>query len=63
MRTIYLNWDGGCGKETVDEFTQEAGQSRKDFLAYVRKMVAEYHMAGMAVYRSRRPCKAWRDKE
>jgi len=62
MKTIYLNWNGPTGKETVDEFSIEPTQSMKDFRVYVREMVKEYNMAGMDVYRSSRPCSTWRDK-
>ena len=57
--TIYLNWKGPQGRETIDEFSPEPGQTRREFRAYVRKMVAEYHISGMAVYRSSRPCANW----
>lgn len=61
--TVYLNWKGPQGRETVDEFTrgQDAPADRREFRAYVRQMVAEYMTAGMAVYRSSRPCKAWKE--
>jgi hypothetical protein len=61
--TVYLNWRGPQGVETVDEFTRGSDNAPvgfKEFHAYVRAMVAGYHMAGMAVYRSARPCKAWK---
>jgi hypothetical protein len=61
MTPTYLNWRGPCGRETVDEFTREPDQTWKEFRKYVRAMVAEYHMAGMAVYTSSRPCKGWTD--
>lgn len=60
MKTVYLNWQGPQGRETVDEFTREAGQTPAEFRAYVRKMVTEYATAGMSVYRSSRCCKGWR---
>ena len=50
------------GVETVDEFTREPGQSFKEFRAYVSKMVHEYHLAGMPVYRSSRCTKDWATK-
>ena len=59
--TVYLNWKGPQGRETVDEFSPEPGQTPREFRAYVREMVAEYHLAGMTVYRSSRPCKGWRE--
>ena len=60
--TVYLNWKGPDGRETVDEFTQgsdNAPADRRAFNAYVKQMVAEYHLAGVPVYRSSRPCKGW----
>ena len=57
--TTYLNWNGPKGRETVDEVVREPGQTLKDYRAYVRYMIAEYHIAGMAVYRSSRPCQGW----
>jgi hypothetical protein len=59
MKRVYLNWKGPQGRETVDEFAPEAGQTPQAFRVYVRQMVAEYTLAGMAVYRSSRPCKGW----
>ena len=63
MKTVYLNWQGPQGKETVDEFTpgQDAPADRKEFRRYVREMQAEYSMAGMNTYQSSRPCKGWKD--
>lgn len=60
MSKVYLNWRGPAGRETVDEFTPgiNAPSGRK-FRAYVRRMVSEYHMSGMIVYVSSRPCKGW----
>ena len=62
MQTIYLNMKTSFGVETVDEFTREPGQSFKEFRAYVSKMVSEYHLAGMHVYRSSRCTKDWATK-
>lgn len=60
--TVFLNWRGPAGRETVDEFTpgEDAPADRREFCRYVAQMVAEYHMSGMAVYPSSRPCKGWR---
>lgn len=60
--TVYLNMRTTQGVETVDEFTKEIGQDFKTFRAYVSKMVQEYHIAGMPVYRSSRPTKEWANK-
>ena len=59
--TIYLNMKTNCGVETVDEFKREPQQSSKEFRAYLSKMVAEYHLAGMNVYRSSRCTKEWKN--
>jgi hypothetical protein len=58
-KAVFLNWQGPQGRETVDAFTPDKGQTPREFRAYVRQMVAEYTLAGMAVYRSSRPCKGW----
>lgn len=50
------------GVETVDEFTREEGQSPIEFRKYVNSMVKEYHLSGMAVYKSSRCTKEWRAK-
>lgn len=63
MATVYLNWKGPSGRETVDEFAPEPGQSAKDFRKYVADMCREYAMAGMNVYQSSRPCANWKEKE
>ena len=60
MKTIYLNMNGNYGIETVDEFTQEQGQSEKDFRMYVNEMARETRLAGMPVYQSQRACKDWK---
>jgi len=59
--TVYLNWNGPQGRETVDEFSPEPGQTVREFRAYVAAMVAEYNLAGMAVYRSSRPRRGWKE--
>lgn len=62
MNTIYLNVKTNQGIETVDEFTKEENQNPKEFRAYVNKMVNEYHMAKMNVYKSTRSTKEWKTK-
>lgn len=59
-KPVFLNWKGPQGRETVDEFDPEPGQTPKDFRRYVRDMVREYHLAGMAVYQSSRACANWK---
>jgi hypothetical protein len=62
MKTVYLNFKGSDGVETVDEFTIEQGQSPIEFRKYVNQMVKEYHLAGMNVYKSSRPTRDWANK-
>jgi hypothetical protein len=62
MKAIYLNMKTSQGIETVDEFSKEENQTPKEFRAYVSKMVQEYHLSGMPVYRSTRPTKEWASK-
>ena len=59
--TIYLNWKGPQGRETLDEFTREPKQTQREFMVYIREMIREYQAAGMSVYRSSRCCANWRD--
>ena len=59
---VFLNWNGPSGLETVDEFENEHGQSPREFRGYVKKMISEYLLAGMSVYRSPRACKNWRNE-
>lgn len=59
---IYLNMRTSRGVETIDEFTREVNQTPKDFRVYVNKMITEYRLAGMNVYKSNRSTKEWRNK-
>ena len=53
----YINWQG----ETVDEFSSSDFVTVREFLRYVRAMVAEYNLAyGGGAYSSRRCCSNWR---
>ena len=61
-KPIYLNMKTSNGVETVDEFSREVGQDPKEFRKYVSRMVSEYHLAGMGVYRSSRCTKDWSNK-
>lgn len=63
-KTVFLNFRGSYGIETVDSFTpgENAPENHKEFRAYVSKMVSEYHLAGMPVYRSSRCTKEWAQK-
>ena len=59
--TVYLNWKGPQGRETVDEFTKEPGQTWLEFTDYVREMISNYRECGMNVYRSSRCCRDWNE--
>jgi len=59
-KVVYLNMKTSFGRETVDEFSPEPDQTRKEFNSYVRQMITEYHIAGMDVYKSSRCCKGWK---
>lgn len=62
-KTLYLNWNGGQGLETIEEITQKPGQSRRDFMAYARQLKNEYDQIGINPYISTRACKAWNEGE
>jgi len=58
---VFLNWRGPQGRETVDELSRADFADSKAFRAELRRLISEYHLAGMAVYSSSRPCAGWRD--
>ena len=58
--TIYLNMKTNQGIETVDEFTRTT-ESIREFRKYVNKMLTEYRVDGMAVYKSQRSTKDWKN--
>lgn len=60
MQTIYLNIRSNYGTETVDEFTIDNGQSKRDFRKHVNEMNREYHKAGIDTYKSRRSTNDWK---
>ena len=64
MRTVFLNTKTSYGVETVDSFTrgEDAPATTKEFRAYVREMIREYHLSGMPVYRSSRCTNEWKNK-
>lgn len=60
---IYLNLKTRAyGVETVDELEEIDFQSFREFKKEVRRLVSEYHMAGMPVYRSQRCDKSWKNR-
>lgn len=63
MKKIYLNMKTLEGIETVDQFTQgiDSPENIREFRAYIRTMIHEYHLAGMPVYKSIRSTKNWKE--
>lgn len=57
----YINWKGPQGRETVDEVRREDFASLAEYRAEVKRIPAEYRMAGMDVYTSSRMCANWKD--
>ena len=60
-RPVFLNFRGSHGVETVDEFTrgEDAPENLREFRAYVREMVRNYHQVGQPVYTSSRSTREW----
>ena len=63
-KTIYINTKTPQGVETIDQFTrgEDAPKESREFKLYVNNMIAEYHLAGIAAYASRRCAKAWKER-
>ena len=59
MKPIYINTKTSQGVETIDEFNIEPQQSNKEFKKYINKMINEYNIAGINVYKSSRCTKDW----
>ena len=60
--TVYLNMQTSQGRETVDSFTKGSDDDpakSSEFRRYVSNMIYEYHLSGMNVYKSSRPCANW----
>lgn len=58
---IYFNLRAYGYRETVDQIDTRDFPSRKAFRIECKRLVSEYHMAGMPVYLSSRCCKNWKD--
>lgn len=65
MKTIYLNTKQNGIVETVDQFTQgvDAPANYREFKAYVRTIIDEYHLTGQNVYKSQRCTKEWKNSK
>lgn len=58
----YFNIKTAYGIETVDEVNKEDFGTRKEFLAELSRLKAEYNLAGMIVYTSQRCTNDWKNK-
>ena len=57
----YFNFRSSQGVETVDELNSNDFTTFKGFRKELKRLVGEYHLAGMNVYTSSRACKGWND--
>ena len=57
---IYLNMKTVYGIETVDELDSKDFKDRKSLGNEAVRLIGEYAIAGMHVYRSQRSDKTWR---
>jgi len=58
----YYNYKTGYGVETVDQIDQKDFIWYKEYRQELRRLLNEYHLAGMNVYISSRSSKDWREK-
>lgn len=59
--TVYLNMVSSHGRETVDELSRGDFDTYKDFRKELQRLIGEYRLCGMNVYRSSRCCGNWKD--
>jgi len=57
----YLNLKTCHGTETVDEISRRDFVTYREYRSEVRRLISEYHMAGMPVYSSSRCCRDWKN--
>lgn len=55
----YINIKTSHGTETVDELSPENFKSLKEFRKELKRLINEYKIAGMQVYKSQRSCIDW----
>ena len=62
MRPIYINARTAIGRETVDSVDPqpEDWPTARAMRREAARLVAEYHMCGIAAYTSCRPCANWK---
>jgi hypothetical protein len=60
MSTIFLNWRGPQGRETIDQLDSTEFATRSEFRDEQSRLISEYALAGMSgAYWSTRPCANW----
>jgi len=57
----YLNLKTCYGTETVDEISRRDFVTYREYRSEARRLISEYHMAGMPVYLSSRCCRDWKN--
>jgi hypothetical protein len=55
----YINLKSVYGVETIDELNPKDFSTFKDFRKELKRLIYEYHLAGMNVYSSQRSSKDW----
>jgi hypothetical protein len=63
MKTIYFNFRGSYGVETVDQICKDDFTDSKEYKKELRNMLSGYHEAGMNVYLSQRCTKDWKESK
>lgn len=56
---IYLNMKTNYGVETVDQLDKKDFKTYKEFKIELSRLISEYHLCGMNVYKSCRCDKSW----
>ena len=59
---IYFNIKSPYGIETIDELNKNDFNNMKEFRLEVKRLVLEYHIAGINVYKSSRCTKDWKNR-
>lgn len=61
-KSMFINWKGAQGRETIGEVRREDFPTWKEFRAECRRLIGEYALAGMGgAYLSSRCCANWKD--
>lgn len=61
MKTVYLNFRGPCGVETIGEVRRQDFNSFSEFQKEIIRLKQEYNLSGFSVYTSQRCTKEYRD--